>query len=413
MARHLADARPLRQAGFLYRRIRQSPPLLIALAIHGAVILILMSITIQSDMAEVVLTVDVSKVLAQKVERPPEEIIKPPETPENIVVQNPTIDFSTQTENPFDNQNIVAPNVIQGQGRGIVAPFRPGGGGKGMSFGKQVMKYRRGGLDVVFVVDTTETLRKFIDQFKQQINNMIKILDTLVGARCRIGIVCYRDKAGTMKINTVSPVAEFYHTKSVPLTNDRDQIRAFVQAMGVGPGPKTEAEAKDYESGKGIPANEDVYEGLRLAVEMPWSQTAKRVVILMGDALPHVEDMNKLGGTIAKLRSGGNAALHCIYSEPPIETGGLYGAAKERAIEDQKKEIERVYNTFRELAKRGGGEAVSIEQAKQVVQQLLVFALGPTFRKNVDEIYTELGIGKEEQDKAAAEKGDKKEEGKE
>ena len=407
MARPLAQTRPLRQAGFLYRRLRQSPPLLVSLAIHGAIILVLMSITIHQEPAELILSVDVSKVLAQKVEKPPDDVIEPPETPENVMVENPSIDLDTPNEQLFDQNILDNPNIIAGAGRGIVAPFRPGrGGGRGkIVFGKQVMKYRRQGLDVVFVVDTTWTLRKYISQVKLQINTIISILDRLVGARCRIGIICYRDKAGAMKITTAVPVEEFYHTKSIPLTSDREKIREFVKTMGVGPGPKTEQEAKAYEAGKPIPANEDVYEGLRLAVEMPWSKTAKRVVILMADAMPHGEDMQKVNGAIAKLRSGGGAALHCIYSEPPIITGNKYGAAKEQAIADQKKLIQQVYGNFKKFAQRGGGEAVSIDNAKQVVQELLVFALGPSFRKNIDEVYQELGIQQLEQ----AKEGEKKE----
>ncbi|MEW6355387.1 MAG: vWA domain-containing protein [Planctomycetota bacterium] len=410
MARRLAQTRPMRQAGVLYRRLRQSPPLMIAIAIHAAIVVLLMSIKIESEPPEVLLSVDVSKVLAQKVERPPQDIIKPPETAENVTVDNTVVNFAAPTDTLVDS-SIGEANLIAGEGPGIVAPLRPGGtGGTGINFGERVRNYRRAGLDVVFVVDTTWTLKDAIEEFKKQINNIIIVLDKLVGARCRIGVVCYRDKAGTVKVKTSQPVGEFYHTKTLELTKDRTKLREFVQSMGVGPGPKTEQEAKDFESGKGIPANEDVCEGLRLAVEMPWSESARRVIVLMGDAPPHNEDMTKVGTLIGKFRGGGNAALHVIYSKPPLDTSGLYGEAKKKAAEEQEKQAERVYAIFRDFARKGGGEAESLANAKQVVTELLVFAFGREFRKNVDEVYRGLGVFAEEKKTAeGAEKTEKKE----
>ncbi|NOZ23811.1 MAG: VWA domain-containing protein [Planctomycetes bacterium] len=408
MARRFARTRPLRQAGFLYRRLSQSPPLFIAIVIHGAIIALLMSIKLESDLPEVILTVDVSKVLAQKVERPPKDLIKPPEMAQNVTVDNTVVNFSAPTDALSDTNVIGDSNLIAGEGPGLVAPLKPGGPrGSGINFGERVRSYRRAGLDVVFVVDTTWTLKDAIDAFKKQINNIIIVLDKLVGARCRIGVVCYRDKAGAIKIKTTQPVKEFYHTKTLKLTKDRGKLREFVQSMGVGPGPKTEQEAKDFAAGKGIPANEDVYEGLRLAAEMPWSDTARRVIILMGDAPPHNEDMAKVNSLIGRFRAGGNAALHVIYSKPPFNTSGLYGAAKRKAKEEQEKQAERVYAIFRDFARRGGGEAESLANAKQVVTELLVFAFGRPYRKNVDEVYHELGVFADQ--KKAPDDKDKKE----
>ena len=111
MARSLARSRPLRQAGLLYRRISQAPPFLLALAIHAGIILILMSITTATEQPEVILTVDVSKVLAEKVERPPEELIQAPETPQDVSVDNPQIDFSAPVDDVFDSKAIGDTNI--------------------------------------------------------------------------------------------------------------------------------------------------------------------------------------------------------------------------------------------------------------------------------------------------------------
>ena len=63
---------------------------------------------------------------------------------------------------------------------------------------------------------------------------------------------------------------------------------------------------------------------------------------------------------------------------------------------------------FKKTAQRGGGEAVSIDKAREVEKQLLIFAFGPRFKKNMDEVYAELGLGEDK--KTADSKDAKKEE---
>lgn len=119
------------------------------------------------------------------------------------------------------------------------------------------------GLDICFVIDTTGSMESAITDAKE---NMQRILEQ-VSAKSedyRIAIVDYRDFAS----RTGEP--EDYPARlQMDFTNNKEQIQSGIEQLTLGNGG-------DWE--------ETVYSGLMLAASLNWRDTAKHVIILIGDA---------------------------------------------------------------------------------------------------------------------------------
>jgi len=114
-------------------------------------------------------------------------------------------------------------------------------------------------LDLVICLDTTGSMRTYLDSIRQQ---LIPALRGIIGdfPAFRIGMVLYRD------------YHEEYLTRVIPFTSDFNQFQRSLNAAAVrGGGDIPEA------------VYEALYEG---AVRFPWAAES-RVMILIGDAPPH------------------------------------------------------------------------------------------------------------------------------
>jgi len=114
-------------------------------------------------------------------------------------------------------------------------------------------------LDIVFCVDTTAGMDVELRALKKKVRPVAKALrrgrpQPLV----RFGVVAYRDKD------------EAYRTKRLPLTDDTEAVRSFVDGL-------------DAAGGGGL---EDVRAGLHEAVTATTWGKGARVVVLLGDAGP-------------------------------------------------------------------------------------------------------------------------------
>ena len=125
--------------------------------------------------------------------------------------------------------------------------------------GKQI-----GELDLVFLVDETGSMGRYIDQVKSRLQEIIATLERSPLCRSlRLGLVSYRDHP---------PQDNTFASRVVPLTEDVDAIRKGVNRMrahGGGDGP------------------ESVTDGLYDVARLDWRPRAARVVVLVGDAPPH------------------------------------------------------------------------------------------------------------------------------
>jgi uncharacterized protein YegL len=159
--------------------------------------------------------------------------------------------------------------VSTGPGRTVKATgVRPINDGKG-KIDELAQQVRR--MDVVLVMDTTGSMGQYMNQVKARLT---KIVDDLVKrkiadkeAEVHVGLVAYRDYIDEKKT---------YLARTLDLTTSMAEVNEFLNSLSPG-------------GGGGM--NEAVDDALKQACErMTWGEHSFRVVCLVGDAPPHVED---------------------------------------------------------------------------------------------------------------------------
>ena len=141
---------------------------------------------------------------------------------------------------------------------------------------RTALQFERGKtLDLVICIDTTKSMRKYIDATREK---LIPMLEEMLGSfpSFRIGMVQFKD------------YYDIYLTRIVPFTGDFSRFQRDLNAIQV-------------QGGGDIP--EAVYEALHdAAIKFTW-QAQSRLIILIGDAPPHPKPRGKITKEIA-----GNAA---------------------------------------------------------------------------------------------------------
>ena len=240
-----------------------------------------------------------------------------------------------------------AANSIGEQG----LPFYGAGEKFSGSFARDIQGARKMGLDVVFIFDATSSMAEFLRQVKIKISNLVMSFKTLVPTT-RIGIVAYRDQG------------EAFVTKTYPLTHKTQQLQQFLQGIDpVGGGDREEA----------------MDEGVRVAVnELNWDKGSKKIILIIGDAPPHKQDMQKTLDLVAKFRTqmGGMVATldTSVQSNQPSAPGASRSVLPE----------------FRQLAEAGGGESARMVDEEKVIKQMVVLAFGTKWESYLDEFLKNL-----------------------
>ena len=214
------------------------------------------------------------------------------------------------------------------------------------SFSRTILGVRKIGLDVVFVFDATSSMAQFLRQVKIKIANLCMTFKMLVPTT-RIGLVAYRDRGDN------------FVTKKYPLTHKTQQLQKFLQ--GIDP-----VGGNDYE--------EAVDEGLRVAVtEFNWDKNSKKIILLIGDAPPHKNEMqkaqelvktfrNRMGGMVATLDTS-------VKSLQPVDPQNR----------------QTVMPAFKQLAEAGGGESALMLDEAKVIRQMVILAFGSKWEAYLDE----------------------------
>ena len=138
---------------------------------------------------------------------------------------------------------------------------------------RTILQRERGkAIDIVICLDTTNSMRKYIDLLRTK---LISMLNELLGSfsSFNIGMVLYKD------------YYDEYLTRIVPFTTDFARFQRDLNAIRVG-------------GGGDIP--EAVYEALYDgATRFSW-EAESRIMILIGDAPPHPRPRGKITGEMAK-----------------------------------------------------------------------------------------------------------------
>lgn len=284
----------------------------------------------------------------------------PPPPPPNSLLSSASLLASTKSPpSAFSGSGDAAgSNSIIRNLRGVSDGQAGGGGqggpggnllaGAGKSFGEYVGSLRGSGLDLVLVIDATDSMSPYIRQAKDRLQ---EILDVVLGLvpKTRIGVVAYKDYG-----DDYGPTA----VKSLRLTDDTAAVRKFIE---------------DISAGGGGDEPEPIHEALRVATSPPkigWQGGRKWVIILVGDSSCHSSGRAE-AGRLAKQFAVSKGTINVI------DVGGSGDPAKVR--QEPKADL-------KEIALQGGGSAFFLRQEDQFWQHLILSVFGDRFKDDVDVI---------------------------
>ena len=154
-------------------------------------------------------------------------------------------------------------------------------GGLGGSFGDYVGGLRKTGLDLVLVIDTTESMQFVIDEVKEHASSLVKTIQRMVPTS-RVGVVAYRDQG------------DEYVTKWSDLSFKTDKLTSFISTI-------TASGGGDWE--------EAVLDGVDAAIkELSWRKKSKKIIVLIGGSPPHPEDVKPLEALVSEFRRDGGTS---------------------------------------------------------------------------------------------------------
>jgi hypothetical protein len=184
----------------------------------------------------------------------------------------------------------------------------------------------------------------------------------------RVGVVAFRDRG------------EAFVVRWSDLSFHGSKIQAFIDSL----------EAKgggDYEEG--------VRQGLEAAMdELAWRRRAKRVIIIVGSSPPHAEDMPAIRELAKEFHDAGGVIstidvterMHAEYERKLHQW--LYGKPPDKisALPDF---YLQVRDTYRDIARAGGGELAALGTDEELSEQILYFAFGSRWQKEVSRYVSE------------------------
>ena len=262
---------------------------------------------------------------------------------------------SQQIGSPFGSGDAAGPLIrnLTGKSVGIAG----GGGlgsrgdllyGTGTGFNEAIGALRGKGLDLVLVLDATDSMTPYIKQAKQRLGEVLNVVTTLVPT-VRIGIVAYKDYG-----DDYGPTA----VKYLRITSDSNAVRAFLN---------------DIVAGGGGDEPEPINEALKVATDakaMGWNMARKRVIVLVGDSTCHPSGRQE-AFRLAKGFADGKGTINVI------DPGGSGEQTARRA---------QVQPDLRRVAKDGGGEAFLLVEETEFWRHLIVSVFGRRFEADVDMI---------------------------
>jgi hypothetical protein len=318
--------------------------------------------------------IDDSRSLQEEIARAVERIQPLPEVASEVVpeldVDGVQLATVTPKVNPIGTasslRNMPPPSTGGGMavGPGIGMGGGMGGGigrGFGRGFGDFVGLMQRWGFDVVFVIDATNSMEFAIDTVTSQLRGLVGRIQRIV-PNARVGFVAYKDKGDDF---TVRMSALSFHA---------DKLQSFINSIRAGGGG-------DYE--------EAVYDAMRAAIDdLDWRKYAHRVIVLVPSSPPHKHEIPALEELIREFHAE-NGTLHVldlsdlmhrnyeieyhthVYGKPPATISPLPGFLVE------------LRTFYRHLAGLAGGEILPLEHERDLVEDLMIAAFGPQWRKEV------------------------------
>lgn len=216
-------------------------------------------------------------------------------------------------------------------------------------FQQMVGGIRGRGLDIVIVIDATNSMQGVIAQAKQRANDIIGVITGVLAKdgkpprNIRFGVVAYKDYGDEYGLAAA---------KAIALTNEFDAVREFIDRITAG-------------GGGDIP--EPIHEALKVATskQMGWTRKAKSIVVLIGDSPVHPGGYQE---AIAEARR---------FTKQYTGTVSAIDVGTDRA---------NIIPDFQDIAKAGGGTASRLESEDAFWEHLIVSVFGKRFEQDVHTI---------------------------
>jgi VWA domain-containing protein len=213
-------------------------------------------------------------------------------------------------------------------------------------FQQMVGGIRGRGLDVVFVIDATNSMEGVIAQAKERANDIIGVITGVLAKdgkpphNIRFGVVAYKDYGDEYGIAAA---------KAIALTNDFDAVRDFIDQIIVG-------------GGGDIP--EPIHDALKAATskKMGWTRKARSIIVLIGDSPVHP------GGR----RDAVNQSRGFVNKYLGVVNVIDVGTGHESVLQD-----------FADIAMAGNGTASLLASEEAFWEDLVVSVFGKRFEQDV------------------------------
>ncbi len=198
-------------------------------------------------------------------------------------------------------------------------------------FSGLISRLRKDGLDIVITFDSSGSMQGEIDQVKSQINRIGSVLFGLI-EKTQIGVCTYRDHGDEYVVN------------GLPLTDNLTEVVLYLEKISAG-GGGDEPEA--------------VEEGIRWSTDQKFRRSARKVILLFGDAPPRPDQSVSCQKMASDFR----------------KRGGVISTVTCRNT--------RRMDEFVAIADLGGGEAFLTTNEREIVTQLMVLVFGSQHRQKV------------------------------
>jgi von Willebrand factor type A domain len=245
---------------------------------------------------------------------------------------------------------------LGGSGGGIGTSY---GRGLGPGFGGYVLTLRRKGLDVVLVIDGTDSMRLIMADVKARMRALVEAIHHLVPT-ARFGIIVYGGNGESIDVQ--------------PLTIMPSRLDGFLGKITAKGGGEWE---------------ENLAGALDVAIDrMDWKPYAKKVIVVVGDSPPHKKNFAAIVRQIKKFRSE-NGTLNTVDVSAQEHERFERAFAMEVHHESLKKIppmpafFQQTRAAFEALAMAGGGEMHSLEGDQRVDREILVLAFGHRWQEQL------------------------------
>lgn len=215
------------------------------------------------------------------------------------------------------------------------------------------------GLNAIFVIDMTSSMQPYIDAVRDAVYGAaqslsINIQDT---SKLKLGLVGYRDSVEE------SPGIEFVTKNFTPELIPPDE---FSELLSSGVVKASDVGSGDWE--------EDVFAGMKEAIEANWPEAGPRMIILIGDASAHAIDnaKNSVGmdeRSIKELAGEKKVAVATIY----VGKGGSTDLAAARPQFETMASGDESFISFAHVDPDGGGETSLEASLRDTIDKLVAY----------------------------------------